>query len=174
MPFDIQGGFIPLTFTVGTQVIERKLVNFGVRIEDMSPVWEQIGEDLLADFASNFADEGGVFGQGAWAQWAPLAQSTIADRLRRGYDAGPILERTGQLRQSTTERGTPGNVFIVAANGVEVGTLTPYAKYHQSGTRRMPKRVIVGLTPERMGWTPGTSVLDRLRTYIAQQWQAQA
>lgn len=177
MPFG-EGGFIPITFSYdgayGPAQITRKLITAGHSITDLSPAWEQVGEDLLGDFRQNFLQEGGVFGTGKWARWAPLRPSTVADRLRRGYGgAHPILQRTGTLYTGVTSRGAPGNVFEVGPNYLVIGTTVPYAVYHNSSaprTSNLPRRPIIGLSNERKGWAGHEStVVTRLREYVYKQ-----
>lgn len=155
------GGFIDISFqVVGGPEVKRSLATFGAQVTDLSDAWEQVGEDLLGDFADNFATEGGGFG--GWSSWAPLAASTVADRERHGYGGEhPILVRTGELMASTTVRGAPGNVFEVGPNSLTVGTNDPKAVFHQFGTRKMPARVIVGLS-----WDRQSQIVNRLNTYI--------
>lgn len=143
-------GFIRITFEIsGEEVINRRLASWGARIDSLEPAWEQAGTDLLKDFAANFDYEGDLFDR-ASDGWPVLAWSTVRDRIRRGYDGEhPILERTGQLRQSVTQRMAPGNVFQATRNQLVVGTYDPIAKYHQYGTSRMPPRPIVGVTRNR-------------------------
>jgi hypothetical protein len=73
--------------------------------------------------------------------WAALAASTVAHRIRSGYGVGPILFNTGRLKAAaiSAARGKfrirrPGTRFSIGQVSV------PYARYHQSGTGRMPKR----------------------------------
>ena len=148
------GGFLDITFEVqGQEPIQRKLTTAGARLSDLSPAWEQVGTALLQDFATNFAEEGGVFGKLAWAQWQPLRPATVQDRIRKGFPGEhPILVRTGDLMTSTTVRGAPNNVFEVGPNSLVLGTTDVKAKYHQFGTRNMPARKVVGISAQRAGW----------------------
>ena len=61
----------------------------------------EIGGDVLLDlFDMNFAAEGPM--------WTPLAIRTQEEREQQGYDPDhPILERTGHLRYSVTDRNHP-------------------------------------------------------------------
>jgi phage gpG-like protein len=157
------GGFIEITFQItGQRAVRQKLATWGRHIESLAPAWEQVGEDLLGDFTANFDSEGGGFG--TFAAWPQLAASTIADRLRKGFAPGPMLERTGLLRQSVTERMTPGNLFLVEPNRLTVGTYVPYARFHQSGTSRMPARPIVGIS-----WDRRSAIVKRLGDYVREQ-----
>lgn len=80
--------------------------------------------------------------------WAPLAASTIARKSRKGYPTNKILHATGVLRDSLTKSGAPGSVVRVTPDELFMGTHVPYAQYHQQGTKRMPKRVIVDIGEE--------------------------
>jgi len=170
------GGLLDITFTVdGEETIVQQLATFGADIRDLSPAWEQIGEDVLVFNGGNFDYEGAVY-DGAQGGWWPLAESTQRERARLGYGpAHPILKRTGTLEESLTVRGALGNVFEVRPDGLTIGTRIPYAKYHQhanywntgKGGSRLPRRTLVGLTD-----TMKTLVVNRLATYVRAQLTA--
>lgn len=100
----------------------------------------------------NFAQQGAIYQGGGFIRlpgqrattvgksWAPLAKSTQADRVRQGYRAKrPILVRSGRLQKG----------FYAQTSGKSSGLIrnvVPYAKYHQSGTDKMPARRIIGLS----------------------------
>lgn len=130
----------------GQRELVARLATFGQQVTHLQPAWEQVGDLLLRDFAAQFTAEGGYLGGQIAPVWAQLRPSTVADRLRRGY-AGehPILERSGQLLHSATERNMAGNVFEATDSGLRIGTSDPIAKYHQYGTKRMPARKMIGL-----------------------------
>ncbi len=77
--------------------------------------------------------------------WDPLAESTKArydaeDGTRgNGKRAGSLLQRTGLMRASLTR--------FVGSRDVTVGFTRPYAKWHETGTRRMPRRGLVFSDP---------------------------
>lgn len=170
------GGFLDITFEVsGQEPIQRKLATFGARIENMSEAWEEVGYALQMDFIENFAEEGGVFGKGAWAQWQPLRPATAADRRRLGYPGEhPILVREGDLMASVTIRGAANNVFEVGPNSLVLGTTDYKAKYHQFGTRRMPARKIVGISAQRAGYRGRDgSIVGMLDAYVKRLIQEQ-
>jgi phage gpG-like protein len=169
------GGYLDIEFTYdgvnGVSSITRKLATFGQSLENMTPAWDYIGRQLLLDFSHQFAQEGGVFG----GRWAPLAESTVAQRTRKygpWFAAHPILVGTGALEASVEQRGAAGNVFQVGANSLTVGTTVPYAVYHNSsGPRtRLPRRQIVGLSNQRIGYAGRNgSIVGILQDYLAYQ-----
>ena len=88
-------------------------------------------------------------------QWAPLAVSTIQNRLRAGFPPEhPILERTGAFRRAFVVAGAPGNVIDETNYGmygktIRFGISDPRFIWHQEGTRFMPARPIVPNTPSK-------------------------
>lgn len=164
-------GFLDITFDIpgpNPQQIARQLATWGHNVTDLSPAWEQIGNDLLADNALNFSSAGGAF---PGNPWAPLRPATVADRIRHGYGGDyPMLNRTGETRASLTARGAPGNVFRVRADGVEVGSSLQKATWLHYGTRRMVGRMLVGITNQRRGFVGQSgSIVDRLNQEIKRQ-----
>ena len=158
------GGFISLTFNYegreGVETMTRKFMTWGAEIRDLSEPLEQIGEDLLGDFAANMVTEGGFFAPGG--SWTPLAPSTVRQRTRLGYGgASPMLWRTGGLAQSLATRSAPGNVFEVTPTTLRVGSEVFYAGYHQRGTRKMPRRQIVGIN-----WQRRSAIVKRMGDYV--------
>ena len=164
------GGFITITLTyegaTGPQQISRRLATWGARIDDLSEPLQLIGEDLLGDFAVNMLSEGGLFARGR--RWTRLARGTVRERVRQGYGSGPILWRTGALAESLAYQGAPGNVFRVSRDQLSVGTEVFYAGFHQAGTRRMPRRAVVGLARNRRA-----SIIARLNAFVQAQAEAQ-
>lgn len=167
-----------ITFSVdGLVEVQQKFWTWGKAIEDLSPAWMDIGDDIRADNAANFASEGGWYSFGATvartgsgrgargSSWAPLAPSTVRERERLGYGgAHPILVRQGDLMESLTVLGARGNITRIGPTSAEFGTAHPLAPFHHWGTRRMPARPLVGLT-----WRRKQGIVKRLGDYIREQ-----
>jgi hypothetical protein len=91
-------------------------------------------------------------------RWRPLAASTIKQRLRKGYGAGPILVNTGRLMRDAVQkarrsitlglRGVPRTDWTVSKLGIE------YSKYVH---RKRP----FFRKPSRREWE---RVITRIRT----------
>lgn len=130
---------------LGVKQVNRALALSAAAIKDLRPVWEDIYDDFLRRESVVFAAEGNVgsksreMGGGAWGPWAPLDPMYAARKRAKGFGS-KILVRTGRLRDSLTTRGSADAVFEPSPLGMAVGTKTPYAGYHQTGTRHMPKR----------------------------------
>jgi hypothetical protein len=75
---------IRFTFAVeGELVIDRVLAGLETRISNISPAWPAVVQEFRAIVGRAFASEGASTG----APWKPLADSTQADRVRKGYPA---------------------------------------------------------------------------------------
>lgn len=55
--------------------------------------------------SQQFAQETAILTTGARRRWAKLKPATIADRIRQGHGAGPILERTGAYKRAWLGQG---------------------------------------------------------------------
>lgn len=64
------------------------IIPLSVLADAMAEALDEIEAAIVANFDKN---------QGSWR---PLAQSTIQQRLRQGYGPGPILVRSGTLRDN--------------------------------------------------------------------------
>ena len=74
-----------------------------------------------------------------------LSSSTIEDRRRKGFAAGPVLVRTGALINSLTKR-TSDTISIMTPKMWMYGTRVKYGVFHQLGTRKLPKRMFLIMT----------------------------
>jgi len=72
-----------------------------------------------------------VIGQG-YSSWPPLAESTIREKARLGYDVPNPLLRTGAMRDSIEHTVEGHSAFI--------GSNSDIARYQEIGTSRIPPR----------------------------------
>ncbi|HSG63310.1 MAG TPA: hypothetical protein VLA24_17935 [Pseudomonadales bacterium] len=101
-----------------------------------------IGDAIRQQFQENFTRQSSGSGN-----WAPLARSTVLDRIRRGYAGNrPILVRSGRLRGSYVESGGADHHSTVRQLGgytiFEEGSNSSIGLFHERGTSRMPQRSI--------------------------------
>ena len=113
--------------TVDDRSAQRLLKGMQRRSVNMRPVLKD-GRDMLeqanrANFAANGLPSG--------SPWA----------ARRREEKWPLMRRTGKLFNSLSRlRGSPNDIGLREAT---FGTNVEYAGFHQNGTRKMPKRLIV-------------------------------
>ncbi len=103
------------------------------KVGTTTPVLENAGALLVKNFRANFPEEGRRLEDHTWQ---PLTAATIADRLRKGYPAGPILTRTGDLKLGFTYDLKP-DVSVRVYNDVD------YFAYHQLGMGHNPERRMI-------------------------------
>lgn len=123
--------WLTLRFSLdGVETLSRALVDVAQKLEDFTEPLTESSKLLLDDIHSNFTSEGGLVGG-----WAPLKPSTIQTRLREGFGAGPILNRTGRYSRSF-KADISKNRMVIDAWGIK------YHKYHQSAAPRskLPRR----------------------------------
>ena len=140
----------------GDKQIERELLRWNDRALDAQPAFEAIGEFLIAETELQFETEG----KHASGGWKPLKRATVAAKRRKGLRL-QILQATGTLRATLTERGTPGMIFETTPTGLRFGSHVPYAEFHQTGTRTMPRRRPIELTEATR-----RTVVKMLQAYI--------
>ncbi len=80
--------------------------------------------------------------------WAPLKhpRSRRRDKVARRVGSDLVLRDTGVLMASAT--AGPGSIVEVGPKSLRFGTSIFYGAFHQLGTRRMPQRRFLGLTPQ--------------------------
>lgn len=120
---------------VGEEIVSRDLLRFGERAVDVEPAMHEVADLLRRSMVRQF-DSAGAYGSGGWA---PLAASTVAAKQAQGLDPR-ILRARGDLFDSLTEEGHPDHLSIVRHDGLDFGTTDPKARFHQTGTARMPQR----------------------------------
>lgn len=119
---------------------------------DLSQGMSEAGEAYSRFIRNRFSANS----QGA-GQWVDLDIATKRKRFalygsptrernsgKNSYEGAkfPILKATLRLFGSLS-KGHSDNINIVNKTGIIVGSKTPYARYHQTGTSRMPARVIL-------------------------------
>lgn len=104
-----------------------------VRSTNMTPAMLKVGLYLLGVNLRNFNAEGRP-------SWIPLKPATIQDRVRQGFGAGPILQRTQTLFRSLTEKGAPYQIFRARPRSLQLTSSLFYFPFHQKGTSHIPMR----------------------------------
>lgn len=102
------------------------------RLRDMSPLTRVLAEDVKTLIDDSFAQSRSPDG----SPWEALKPSTV--KRRRQGSSTPLVD-TGTLRGSVSARGT--------TTGVMFGAGASYAPFHQFGTRRVPSRPFLPVTP---------------------------
>jgi len=93
---------------------------------------------IVKEIEETAKEEIGVYqpAYGPFDAWAPLAESTKADRVRRGYSEDEPLLRSGQLRDSIQSE--------VQGLAAIVGTKSDIGLWQEVGTGHVPPRPFIG------------------------------
>lgn len=116
--------------------VTRPLDHYEAASRNFRPVFEHFWRYHQRSIQRNFAAEGRP------TRWAPLKDVTIADRLRQGYGAGPILQRTGSMARSFYPKS--------GRHEYRIRNSRYYYLYHQFGAPRanIPARPMLVLLPQ--------------------------
>ena len=124
-----------ITITVDAKKAIARLVLMKKRANDMRPVLWRAKQWLRFANEENFRQAGLPSGG-----WSPLDPQYAAWKNMRQPGAGTMI-RTGRLFRSLTSLDAPPNKIDVME--ATFGTKIEYAKFHQYGTTKMPKRKVV-------------------------------
>ena len=118
---------------IDQQALLAAFVRLGGLYEDLSPVFEEVGEEALKDIRRRLDNHPGP----------ALKMATIK---KKGH--ARILRDSDNLYGSFV-KGARGNVTRITRTEGEVGTDVEYASFHQTGTPRMARRTVVQITGEQ-------------------------
>jgi phage gpG-like protein len=128
---------------IGKERLIDALDDLGLSLRDFRPAFISATREFYAIQKDLFASEGRT---GASGQWRRLSKRYAAWKAKAA-PGKPILELTGTLRRSLTQPNARYSTRRLTAEEMIVGTSDPKARFHFSGTRRMPKRPPISLTP---------------------------
>jgi hypothetical protein len=122
--------------THGLDEVRRELQAMQQRARNLGPAWEE----FLRWWTSTTEEQFSSRGRRWRTPWRPLAQSTRAEKRRKGWLSDPLV-RTGDLRESITRR--PLSIERIFADGLIAGTNASVAHFHHGGTKHMPARPLL-------------------------------
>lgn len=125
----------------GDEQLNRTIDRSLEALDDATPAWDVIATSFARAERRQFRSEGGYASGG----WRPLSPAYAAWKARH-YPGRLILERTGALKRSLTER--PLGVEVLLPRRMVIGSDVDYGRYHQRGDG-LPRRRPVEL-PESL------------------------
>jgi phage gpG-like protein len=135
----------------GDRASALRLREMGLRAEDVRPVGPAVQEVFNRAEQERF-DAGGP-------GWPPLAAVTEQAKAALGYPP-EVLIRSGDLLRSLAHEESEQN--DMQPDELRFGTAVPYAPFHHYGTRHMPQRILIELTPIQQH-----ELADLLGAYVA-------
>jgi phage gpG-like protein len=121
-------------------VIDRAFSRFGDNVRDLRPVWDDVAKEFYRIEDEQFATEGAHSGNA----WKPLSAKYEKWKESK-IPAQMILEWDGTLKRSLTGPSSKGSIREETENELALGSSIHYARYHQQGTRKMPRRPPIDL-----------------------------
>ncbi|TPD93608.1 hypothetical protein FJP68_14565 [Pantoea vagans] len=118
---------------------------------------------IVKEIEETAKEEIGVYqpAYGPFDAWAPLAESTKADRVRQGYSEDEPLLRSGELRDSIQSE--------VVGLAAIVGTRSEIGLWQEVGTDRIPPRPFIGPAYDRnmdpLIESVGKTIIQGFKTY---------
>lgn len=101
-------------------------------VSDLRFPMGEISRDIFKNTIKNFILQGN-------GKYPPL--SVAYAKWKKKYVPGaPILVLSGKLKASVTGSGSPDSIINIGKQSLVQGTSTPYARYVQEGTKKMPER----------------------------------
>lgn len=135
---------IKIFFEMDIGDLDKKLSKMSKRALTMLPLFPEAQARLQMANAANFASNGLLAGG-----WAPLDAKYGAWKAVR-FPGAPTMVRTGKLFSSLVNLT---NTATRATNTeFQFGTTVSYAKFHQMGTEKMPKRQVVFIPRSFAEW----------------------
>jgi len=125
----------------GVGTINKRINKVSKSIKDISPSFKKIAQDFRETEGKVFSGQGAYGSRPGWIPLAPLYKEWKS----RHYPGKPILQVTGDLRNSLAEKGK-NHVEIITNKSLTIGSSDPKMKWHQKGTKKMPSRPPVTYT----------------------------
>lgn len=120
----------------------QKIHDMRERARNFTPVWNEVLDWWAHQNRIHFGSRGG-----RWkTPWKELSPAYLAWKREEGWQ-GDILVRTSDLLRSLADR--PLNIEVIAPLEVTAGTRLHYARFHQDGTRFMPRRRLINAAQVR-------------------------
>ena len=128
----------------GADELDDGLARLTAKLRDLRTTWPLVATVFHQSMRKQFSSQG-AHGSGAWA---PLSKPYAAWKERK-HPGLPIMELSGRLKESLTDPfGNADSTYEATEDTLLIGTKTPYARYHQYGTGKMPARPLIALTDE--------------------------
>lgn len=118
-------------FSVDVRINREEVKKITGRIKDSIKPLSIFARKKLTDIQRQFDNFNDPYGK----KWAPLSPNTIA---RKKQNKDKILTHYTPLRKSIR--------VDVVQEGLRLTASVPYAKFHQTGTSKMPQRLILAIT----------------------------
>lgn len=121
----------------GITEFNRTFLRLDERISDLTPIWDEVRDEVFRIEKEQFESEGAA---GRGGKWKPLSKR-YAEQKQKRFPGAKILERTGRGKKSLTSV-TSDTIYNKRFDGMELGTRVPYMAHHHRGAGRLPERKV--------------------------------
>lgn len=136
-------------------------------LRDLTPVWPDVRDILIAFVKQHFATQGAYVSD----PWRPLSPAYARWKAKHAPGKS-ILRFRDRLYGSLTEANHAEQIYDATPDRLEWGTRVPYARIHQTGSLKMqdrpPKRVVLP-APTR---AEGERIADAFLAHMLRRAQA--
>lgn len=153
-----------LTITIEDAALQSYLRQLQTRLGELAPVLNEIGNALETNTLQRFRTYTDPSGK-KWDPWRPATRESYpfpGKKSKEGTGAARLLERHGTMLGSLS--------YQVGADSVTVGFGSPYAVFHEFGTKHMARRGMLTANPEQgtLGATDKAEVLEIINHWLHQ------
>ena len=111
-------------------------------LRNFRPLFKETDTKLRKFFNRQFAGQGVGPRGGHWQQLS----TKYAERKRRLRPGRKVLQFDGTLRRALVRKSGPNALRIITRDQFAFGTTgVPYASYHQYGTSKLPRRMMIDM-----------------------------
>lgn len=116
--------------------LQERTAGMAARLADFTPYWEAVASPMIAGWFTSIWETEGANINGT--PWAPLTETTLAFKAKRGREKMGTLRDSDRLYQSLTVRGDADQLRDVSPSALFYGTAAnaagaPYPFYLQHG-----------------------------------------
>lgn len=129
----------------GVPVLDRSFSRIDHYISDLRSVWPAVADEFYAMEVEQFASEGA---SGASGQWAGLSNAYAIFKARE-FPGATILQATGGMLASLTDREAPDAIYISEPHQLTLGSKDPKAIAHHRGLGNLPARPVISPSEAR-------------------------
>lgn len=125
----------------GVKTIEKRINGVVGKVKDLKSAFKKIGIDFRETEKKVFSGQGSYGSRSSWKPLTPKYQ----EWKNQKYPGRPILQLTGNLKKSLTQKGQ-NHVELITKNSITLGSSDFKFKYHQKGNDKMVKRPPITFT----------------------------
>ncbi len=154
-----------INFEVKAEGVLKLITEMLSRSNDLQPVLMEIRgkqentnpKTIIGGYGKAFSSKGASIG----VSWPPLKNAEYIRRKALKYPNGTLLIASGAMYHALVwpgstamgKKGVTGTVEILEKNKLSYGIQSPYAGFHQTGTKKMSMRKYSAITDDqRRAW----------------------